>query len=133
MSVIEKNLHIAAPIGKVWAALTDPQAIDRWMYDNTVQVDLRVGGRYTLFGGETMGAFTLVEQPYVLEYSWRQNGWRKEWADSLVRWELKAGGEGTFVRLVHSQFPNEEERDSHDEGWDSYWLQPMAEWLENNR
>jgi uncharacterized protein YndB with AHSA1/START domain len=132
MSNIEKNLHIAAPVEKVWAALTDPQAIDGWMVDNTVQVDLRKGGKYALFSGETIGAFTQVEHARVLEYTWRQNSWRKEWADSLVRWELKRGGDGTFVRLVHSNFPNEEERDSHDEGWDAYWLQPMVEWLEAN-
>jgi uncharacterized protein YndB with AHSA1/START domain len=133
MTVIEKNLHIVAPVEKVWAALTDPQAIDGWMLDNTVQVDLRTGGSYTLFSGETMGRFTKIEKPHVLEYTWRQKDWHREWADSLVRWELKNGGEGTFVRLVHSQFPNDDERDSHDEGWDMYWLQPMTEWLENNR
>ena len=130
MSIIEKNLHIAAPIEQVWAALTDPQAIDGWMLDDTAQVDLRVGGAYALFGGETTGEFTQVEQPHVLEYTWRQSGWRQEWDDSIVRWELKPGGEGTFVRLTHRQFPNEDERDSHDEGWDTYWLEPMVEWLE---
>jgi hypothetical protein len=36
------------------------------------------------------------------------------------------------VRLTHDKFPNTEERDSHDEGWDVYWLKPMKEWLEAN-
>ena len=132
MSDIEKNLHITAPIEEVWAALTDPAAIDGWMLDNTVQIELKVGGSYALFAGETTGQFTLVDKPNTLEYTWRQSGWRDEWPDSVVRWELKPSGDGTFVRLVHSQFPNDAERDSHDEGWDVYWLEPMVEWLENN-
>ena len=56
--------------------------------------------------------------------------WKKEWADSVVRWELKAKGDSTGVRLTHSKFPNKEERDGHDEGWDMYWLGPMKAWLE---
>jgi hypothetical protein len=50
-----------------------------------------------------------------------------------VRWELSAalGDKGTLVHLTHSQFPNAEERDGHDEGWDDYFLGPMKEWVEN--
>ena len=37
MSDIVKNVKIAAPIEKVWAALTDPAAIGGWMGDeNTI-------------------------------------------------------------------------------------------------
>jgi len=43
-------------------------------------------------------------------------GWPKAWADSLVRWQLKPVGERTQVRLTHCQFPNDDERDGHDEG-----------------
>ena len=44
MSDIEKSLTITAPLDRVWAALTDPVAIGEWMFDDTVEVDLRVGG-----------------------------------------------------------------------------------------
>jgi uncharacterized protein YndB with AHSA1/START domain len=133
MSEIEKQIQIAAPIERVWAALTDPVAIYGWMGDDsTVEVDLRVGGRYWLFGGETTGAFTRIEKPNVLEYTWRQGEWRTNWPDSLVHWELAASGKGTRVHLTHSRFPNEKERDSHDEGWDVYFLGPMRKWLESN-
>jgi len=130
MTDVEKNVRIGASIGKVWAALTHPAAIQGWMDDETVKVNLRVGGRYRLFDGETTGKFTRIQKPNRLEYTWRQAGWPKGWADSLVRWELKAVGKRTQVRLTHSQFPNADERDSHDEGWDAYWLGPMKEWLE---
>lgn len=132
MTDIEKDIHIAAPIEKVWAALTDPKAIGGWMGDeDSIKVDLKAGGRYALFGGETTGAFARVEKPNRLEYTWRQSGWHKDWPDSIVRWELKPKGKGTQVHLVHTQFPNVEERDSHDEGWDMYWLEPMRVRLES--
>ncbi len=131
MPDIEKNVHIDAPIGRVWAALTDANAMSSWMEDDTVQIDLRVGGRYTIFSGETTGTFTEIEKPEILEYTWRQKEWPKSWPDSLVRWELLRDGQSTQIRLVHSKLPNEEERGNHEEGWSIYWLEPMMEWLES--
>jgi uncharacterized protein YndB with AHSA1/START domain len=93
---------------------------------------LRVGGRYKLFGGETVGTFTEIEKPHILEYTWRQGEWDSEWPDSLVRWELIQVGQETKVHLTHNKFPNAEERDGHDEGWDIYFLGPMKDWLEAN-
>lgn len=126
---IKKSLTIAAPIHKVWAALTDQKDIGAWMGDANVKVSLRKGGRYAFFGGETSGKFTAIQKPTTLEYTWRQHEWKKEWKDSLVKWELKAKGDTTLVKLTHTHFPNKEERDGHDEGWDVYWLQPMSVWL----
>jgi len=131
MPDVVKDLEIDAPIERVWAALTDPKTIKGWMgADATVEVDLRVGGRYCLFGGDTTGKFTLVKGPNTLECTWRQGEWPKAWKDSLVRWELTARGRKTRVHLAHSRFPNKKERGAHDEGWDDYFLGPMKKWLE---
>ena len=133
MSNIKKNVQIAASIERVWAALTDPKAIGGWMGNkDSIKVNLKVSGRYKFFGGETTGKINQVEKPSVLEYTWRQSSWPKEWADSVVRWELKPVGKKTRVHLTHRNFPNKGERDGHDEGWDLYFLGPMKEWLEAN-
>jgi uncharacterized protein YndB with AHSA1/START domain len=131
MSDIHKHLTISAPIDWVWAALTDATTMSIWMQDNNIKVDLREGGNYAYFGGETSGQFTHIVPSTILEYTWRQNGWQKSWEDSLVRWELHPEGTSTHIHLIHSRFPNDNERDSHDEGWDMYWLDPMQDWLEH--
>lgn len=131
MSDIDKTIKIDAPFGRVWTALTNADVMSDWMNDDTVKIELRVGGRYTIFSGETSGTFTVIEKPGFLEYTWRQREWRATWADSIVRWELYPSGKGTQVHLTHSRFPNDEERVSHDEGWDMYWLEPMKDWLES--
>jgi uncharacterized protein YndB with AHSA1/START domain len=133
MAEIVKNRVIQAPLEQVWAALTDPRTIGEWMLDSLVEVDLQVGGKYAFFGGETTGTFTAIAAPNRLEYTWRQSGWKNEWADSNVRWELRRDGNSTQVQLTHDQFPNQSERDSHDEGWDTYWLEPMQTWLEGEQ
>lgn len=131
MNTVEKTVRIEAPIENVWATLTDPEAIQGWMgEDSAVKVDLRVGGGYELFGGQTTGKFTQINPPGALEYTWRQSEWAADWPDSVVQWRLEAAEAGTLVHLAHLDFPNEAEREGHAEGWDVYWLEPMKEWLE---
>jgi uncharacterized protein YndB with AHSA1/START domain len=127
---VEKDILINAGTEQVWAALTDPKAIESWMEDDTAVIELKIGGKYVIFGGETTGYFMEIEKPSTLVYSWRMGDWKKAWADSVVRWELKPQGKKTKVHLTHSEFPNEEQRDSHDEGWDLYFIEPMKAWLE---
>lgn len=129
---VEKRVVIDAPISDVWEALTDPAAIGSWMGDGSVKIDLKKGGAYELFSGDTTGYFTDIEKPNVLEYSWRMSEWDSAWPDSLVRWELQPQGRKTKVRLTHVNFPNLEERNGHEEGWDTYFLGPMKEWLESD-
>jgi uncharacterized protein YndB with AHSA1/START domain len=129
MPPIKKRISLAVPISKVWAALTAPKAISAWM-GGPVKSNPRVGGKFALFGGETTGRYTAVEKPNTLEYTWRQANWPATWPDSRVRWKLKATKAGTLLTLTHDKFPNQDERDSHDSGWDEYWLGPMQAWLE---
>ena len=127
---IEKTLVINAGIDRVWAALTDEEAIGSWMEDEGVKVNLKKGGKYTLFAGSTTGKFTGIARPKVLEYTWRMDDWDKDAPDTNVRWELEPSGKKTKVRLVHSGFIDRDMRDSHDDGWDVYFLEPMKSWLE---
>ena len=131
MSTVLKSVIIEVPIDQVWAALTAAETISSWM-GGPVESDLRLGGTYAYFGGETTGKYTVVEPLHRLEYTWRQSEWPAEWPDSTVKWDLKPDEKGTAVQLVHEHFPNESERDGHDEGWEVYWLDPMKKWLEDN-
>jgi uncharacterized protein YndB with AHSA1/START domain len=131
--ILKDRVIRAAPMA-VWAALTDPQAIRAWMGgEGTIEFDLRHGGRYRLFGGETTGTLLSFETGRSLCYTWRQGEWPPEWEDSRVEWTLTAVDGGTRLHLVHDQFPNQQERDAHDEGWDEYFLGPLQETLEQPR
>lgn len=132
MADIDKTLSIAAPLARVWDALTDAADIAQWMMDPHAAVTLAVGGAYRFFDGQTTGVFIHIDPPHRLAYTWRQDTWAADWPDSEVIWELAASGQGTTVRLIHRSFPNDDERDSHDTGWDDYFLLPMREWLELN-
>jgi uncharacterized protein YndB with AHSA1/START domain len=133
MEPIVRQVRIRAPLEAIWAALTQPAVIHGWMgADSVVQIDLRVGGRYRLFAGDTSGTFETIDEPTGLAYTWRQAEWPADWADSRVQWHLTAVGPDTLVSLTHENLPNQHERDMHDQGWDLYFLGPMKNWLETD-
>ena len=128
--IIKDRLILASPMA-VWAALTEPPAIRAWMEpDSPVEFELRPGGSFRLFSGETTGTILSFETGKSLRYTWRQGEWPPEWQDSLVEWTLTAVDGGTRLHLVHDRLPNQQERDGHEQGWDLYFLDPLQQTLE---
>ncbi|MBO0688510.1 MAG: SRPBCC family protein [Candidatus Dormibacteraeota bacterium] len=96
--------RLAHPIERVWAALTDPGERARWFGRTTI--DPREGGRVeTIAEGppvsETMrtliGRILVWDPPHVLEHEWQQT----TIGFSTVRYELRAEGGETILRLTH--------------------------------
>lgn len=97
--------RLAHPIDRVWAALTDPEERAQWFGRTTI--DPREGGRVeTVAEGppasETMrtlsGRILVWDPPHVLEHEWQQT----TIGFSTVRYELRADGAGTVLRLTHN-------------------------------
>jgi uncharacterized protein YndB with AHSA1/START domain len=96
--------RLAHPIDRVWAALTDPGERARWFGPTTI--DPREGGTVeTIAEGppvsETMrtltGRILVWDPPHVLEHEWQQT----TIGFSTVRYELRAEGDDTILRLTH--------------------------------
>lgn len=80
---------------EVWAALTEPESVGRWLAP-AVAVELRPGGAFEL----TIGVDARVreiEPERVLELDWRH----ADEDPSVVRVELRADGDGTLLSLDH--------------------------------
>ena len=116
------EIEIAAPQATVFAFLTDPDKILRWL--GTATVDLHPGGIYLVSVGDkypARGQFTEVIPVHRLAYSFGWEG-REEVppGSSLVEIDLVEKDNGTLVCFTHSGLPNEEERASHEKGWNHY-------------
>ena len=88
----------AAP-EEVWAALTEPDSLARWLAA-PVDVDLRSGGpfRLKLAEDETVdGRVRAVEPPRMLELDWCRRGEEP----SILRFELNPNAGGTVLVLDH--------------------------------
>jgi len=120
--VVRRETHIPAPPAAVFAFLTDPEKILRWM-GTEAQLDPQPGGIYRLdviSGNTARGAFVEVDKPRRLVFTW---GWDQN--DNLppgastIEAELTPAGTGTVLRFVHRDL-SPEQAASHRVGWDHY-------------
>jgi uncharacterized protein YndB with AHSA1/START domain len=129
---LEIKRLIKAPRDRVYAAWTDPALLREWFGPEGVRIrnlvaDARAGGefRWEVINAEgeemTMrGEFRELEPGRKIVFSWY---WEDDevWENrvSVVTVELSDVKDGTELRLIHEQLPNEKSRDNHEEGWAS--------------
>ncbi len=92
-------IDIPAPAGEVWQALTDPDALVKWLA--LCHGSLEQAGRDCVLDFED-GEFFLcrvkaVEPPHLLQYHWR---WLGIGQATLVTWQLEATPFGTHVTVT---------------------------------
>jgi uncharacterized protein YndB with AHSA1/START domain len=123
--VVRRETQIAAPPATVFAYLTDPDKIMRWMGHEAV-TEPQPGGLYLIksIGNDSRtarGTFREVVPVHRLAYSF---GWEGRDdvppGSSLVEIDLIDRDGGTFLRMTHSGLPDEELCASHAEGWAHY-------------
>ena len=124
---LRREVEIAAPPATVFAFLTDPEKILRWM-GTEATVEPQVGGLYLVnVTGENIaqGRFTEVIPVHRLAYSF---GWKKTGGtnvnvppgSSLIEIDLIERGAGTLLRMTHSGLPDAAACASHEKGWTHY-------------
>jgi uncharacterized protein YndB with AHSA1/START domain len=122
--VVHRETHDAAPPAAVFALLTDPQQILRWM-GTEAEVEPEPGGIYlvNVTGAKVArGAFRQVVPVHRLAYSF---GWESSEAvppgSSLLEIDLMdEEPDGTLLRMTHTGLPDAEQCAGHAEGWAHY-------------
>src|ERR1700752_1041249 len=127
--VVRKETHIAAPPSAVFALLTDPKKILRWM-GTEAQIEPQPGGLYLVNVTGTRfarGSFREVVPGHRLAYSfgWEGSGGGRP-RSGLVEDDLMEQPDGTLLRLTHTGLPNAEQCAGHAEGW-AHYLGRLAE------
>ena len=121
--VVRRETHIPAPPAAVFALLTDPDKILRWM-GTEAQIDAEPGGLYlvNVTGSRcARGTFREVVPVHRLAYSF---GWDDSEevppGSSLVEIDLLEQPDGTLLRMTHTGLPTPEQCASHADGWAHY-------------
>jgi len=121
--VVRRETHIPAPPAAVFALLTDPEKILRWI-GTEAKVEAEPGGIYLVnVGGraKARGSFTEVVPVHRLAYTFGWEGNEKVPAgSSLIEIDLEDRDNGTLVRLTHSGLPDAVEVANHAKGWAHY-------------
>jgi len=114
----EVEIRIAASPETVFDFFTDPDKMIQWMgrsAGGTLRCD--INGRDIV-----RGEYVAVERPDRLVFTW---GWEGEQptvspGGSTVEVLLARNGEGTQLRLIHSDLPSAESAERHSHGWIHY-------------
>lgn len=131
---IEKIVELAAPVDRVWAALTDHEQFGSWFLvalDGPFEVGKTTTGRITAPGHEHVEWISTterIEPERLFVFSWPPSAVDPDTtydpgAKILVEFHLEPRGEGTRLRIVESgfmQFPDSvriEALRSNIEGW----------------
>jgi uncharacterized protein YndB with AHSA1/START domain len=124
---VRREVQIAAPPSTVFAFLTDPEKIVRWM-GTEANTEPHPGGIYLLnMNGKDIarGHFTEVIPVHRLAYSF---GWEGNDnvppGSGLIEVDLLDREGGTLLRFTHSGLPDATERDNHEKGW-VYYLERL--------
>ncbi len=124
VDAVEVEVRIAASPETVFDFFTDPGLMIQWM-GREVEVDPRPGGGFRCQVNDeaiASGEYLAVEPPSRVVFTW---GWNGEDSvtkpgSSTVEVLLAADGDGTHVRLIHSDLPSAESATKHGHGWRHY-------------
>ena len=121
--IVRRETHLAAPPAAVFALLTDPQQILRWI-GTEAQIEPMPGGLYlvNITGNRcARGVFHEVVPVHRLAYSF---GWEGNESvppgSSLIEIDLIEQPDGTLLRLTHTGLPDATQCAGHAEGWAHY-------------
>ncbi len=120
---ITREIRIAARPETVFAFFTDPAKMIRWK-GQTATLDPRPGGLYRVdVNGRNVARGEYVEivpnRRIIFTWGWEDEGNQVPPGSSTVEITLIPDGDGTILRLVHRDLP-EEARAPHVHGWEHY-------------
>jgi uncharacterized protein YndB with AHSA1/START domain len=132
---IVSEVHINAPVQKVFQALIDPKQLMRWWNSEECQTELfemdaRPGGKWRFVTKKTKlnvngvsqffcdGEVLEFDPPRLLAYTWIANWHDDKSRRTMVRWELTPAKDGTHVKVTHSGLAQEAvARKDYSGGW----------------
>lgn len=123
---IHQEVDLKASPQRVYEALLDPKQFSAFS-GSPAEIDGRVGGAFSLFGGHIVGRNVEVVQSKRVVQAWRVVTW-PEGVYSIARFELTGRGSGTHLAFDHTGFP-ENERDHLAEGWQSHYWSPLEKYF----
>ena len=130
MKTLSLRMSVTLPAGPemVFTALSKAWSIARWSGQKG-SVSSVPGGRFEMFDRWVRGKVLEFKRGKVLAYSWLSGDWPEGAPESIVRYTFAPVKGGTRVNLVHTGFPNDEQRKSPRSGWKEFVFKPLNEYL----
>jgi uncharacterized protein YndB with AHSA1/START domain len=145
---VRRAIHIAAPVAKVWRAITEPELVAKWFVTSVTLDGRDVGAEGVFTFGEHRRIPVRIEEldePHIIAYRWsnddaafaKSGGVDPTTIDDdhslLMRFTLEPVAGGTQLTVVESGFDTTSDpsfnMESHRGGWDQI-LDGLVAYLE---
>ena len=117
---IHQETDFVASPESIYGVLTDSTKFSEMTGGLPTEIDARVGGAFSCFGGMIVGIYVECLPGERLIQAWRVATWEPG-VYSMVRFELQASDCGTRIIMDHTGYPDDE--GGHlSKGWsENYW------------
>lgn len=124
--IAEASIEIAAPVARVWAALTEPALVKQYFFGTEMATDWKVGSPITYRGEwegkpyEDLGTVLEFEPQRHLAFSyWSNFSGVADTPENRQRIDqhVEDRGGSTLVTMSQDNVPNEEARDHSAANW----------------
>lgn len=90
--------------------------------------DQKIGGRFTAWDGYISGKNLTLEKGKKIVQEWVTTEWPEGYPPSTVEFSLRAKGNGTELKMIHSNVPAEQAED-YDQGWIDFYWNPLRNYF----
>jgi activator of HSP90 ATPase len=127
LTSLHQEIAIEAPPAKIYQALLSSKLFTAFS-GAPATIDPKVGGAFSLFGGQVVGRnVELVANKRIVQ-AWRPLGDFPDGVYTLVKFELTPKGKGTLLVLDHTGFPPGH-YDHLYAGWGEHYWVPLKKFL----
>jgi activator of HSP90 ATPase len=126
LTALHQEIELKAAASRIYEALLDSKQFTAFS-GLPAEIDPRVGGAFSMFGGQIVGITVELVPNHRMVQAWRPTHWDPG-VYSSAKFELKPAGSGTTVILDHTGFP-EGEFASLDWGWHNHYWEPLKKFL----
>jgi len=98
------------------------------MTDSPAKVDGNVGGKFSAWEGYIFGTTLELTLNQRIVQTWRTSEFPDDAPDSHLEVLLEEVAQGTKVKLIHRDMP-EDQVDSYRQGWEDFYFKPMKEYF----
>jgi uncharacterized protein YndB with AHSA1/START domain len=123
MKTLTQTYFIETSPEEVYEALTKPEIMEEWSEGGPVVMELKPGGKFSLWGGDIHGTNLELVPNKKIKQEWYGGNWEQP---SIVTFELVSAPDGTMVELLQENIPDESFA-GIEEGWEAYYLGRIQE------
>jgi len=123
---VRQVVLLSAPPEQVYAAFLESRRHSEFTGD-TAKIAARVGGRFSAYGGYSVGRILALRPGKEIALTWRAEDW-PEGAESKVRIRLEKTPRGTRLTFLQEGIPRGYLAEIRS-GWREWYWQPLREYL----